>query len=357
MAAASIHGNSESGNVENSTGRLRVGLVGAGWVSQYHLRAWRRQAPHAEVVALADPNESALRARAAEFGVGAAYDSAEALVAGAHPDVLDICAPREFHADLVRFAASQGLAAICQKPLAITLGEAERLVADVAGRIPLMVHENWRFRDTYRRIRELLERHTVGDLFIVQLEFQSSGMIPDGSGARPALVRQPFLKTLDRMLIAEILIHHLDTLRFLLGEIDVMTATLTQSSDQIAGEDGAVLSLRRRNDGLPIHVVASLAVHGEPPLPSDRLRILGSDGTIVLDGGRLRTYGRVESIEDFDPATTYQGAYDNAIAHFVDCLGGQRTFETAPGDNLRTLAIVEEIYAVASRRSPKEVNS
>jgi predicted dehydrogenase len=337
-------------------GRLRVGLIGAGWVSQYHLRAWRRQASGAGVVAIADPNASALRARAAEFGIASVYENAETLVAEAQPDVMDICAPREVHADLVRLAASRGLAVICQKPLARDLAEAERLIADVGDRVPLMVHENWRFRDYYRRIKALLEQRAVGKLSLVQLEFQSSGMIPDKSGGRAALIRQPFLKILDRMLVAEILIHHLDTLRFLLGELDVVAATLTRSSDAIAGEDGAAISLRRRNDGLPIHIAAGLAVHGEPPLPADRLRILGSDGTIVLDRGRLRVTGAVDRSEDFDPEATYQGAYDSTIAHFVDGLAGQGTFETAPADNLKTLAIVEEIYAVASRGAPRGAN-
>jgi hypothetical protein len=97
-------------------------------------------------------------------------------------------------------------------------------------------------------------------------------------------------------------------------------------------------------------------VHGEPPLPADRLRILGSDGTIVLDRGRLRVTGSVDHSEDFDPEATYQGAYDSTIAHFVDGLGGQGTFETAPADNLKTLAIVEEIYAVASGSAPREAD-
>jgi predicted dehydrogenase len=331
------------------TGRLRVGLVGAGWVSQYHLRAWRRQSGRAEVVALADPRDVAGRTRAAEFGIRSVYSSGESLVAGASPDALDICAPREFHADLVRLAAAKGLAAICQKPLARNLSEAEQLVADVASRIPVMVHENWRFRDYYRRIKELLNVEAAGELRHVQVEFRSSGMLLDGEGRRPALVRQPFLSGLERMLVSEILIHHLDTLRFLLGEIDLVSANLSRSNDDIIGEDGAVLSLRRREDGLPVHVAASLAAHGEPPLPVDRLRVFGSHGTILLDGGRLQVRGQREILEDFDPETTYQGAYDSTIAHFVDRVVARGPFETSPEDNLKTLAIVEAIYAAAAQ--------
>ena len=118
-------------------------------------------------------------------------------------------------------AAARGLAVLCQKPLAPTLAAAEALVAAVGGAVPLMVHENWRFRAYYRRLREWLDDgHGSATVRQVQLDFLSSGMIPDDDGKRPALVRQPFLAGLERLLVMEILIHHLDTLRFLLGELD-----------------------------------------------------------------------------------------------------------------------------------------
>ena len=63
-------------------------------------------------------------------------------------DAVDVAAPREFHAEMVRMAARRGLAVLCQKPLAPTLAEAEALVAEVGGRCRLMVHENWRFGRT-----------------------------------------------------------------------------------------------------------------------------------------------------------------------------------------------------------------
>jgi predicted dehydrogenase len=78
---------------------LRVGMVGAGFVSQHHLMAWRTLAGQAQVVAIADPSDAAARNRAA----------------AAIP------------------AADHGLAVLCQKPLAPTLSEAEELAAKVAG--------------------------------------------------------------------------------------------------------------------------------------------------------------------------------------------------------------------------------
>ena len=115
---------------------------------------------------------------------------------------------------------------LCQKPLAPSLGEAAALVEELAPKSRLMVHDNWRFRATYRRIREWIDAGIVGDLRRVQLDYLSSGMIAGDSGERPALVRQPNFRALSRLLVQEVLIHHLDTLRFLLGELELGSATL-----------------------------------------------------------------------------------------------------------------------------------
>jgi predicted dehydrogenase len=322
-------------------------MVGAGWVSRYHLRAWARLADRARVVAIADPDSASLNERANEFDIAARYVTGEELVASEKLDAIDICTPREFHAPLIHLMAARGLPTICQKPLATDLSEARRLAADVAGRIPFMVHENWRHRRYYRRISEWLRDGVAGDIRQVHLEFLSSGMIPDASGERPALVRQPFLRSLDRLLVMEILIHHLDTLRFLLGEMVVRFAALSRSNEEIVGEDAAVIALSLQDGGAPVVVTGNLAVHGAPPAPSDHLRIVGSAGTLALQGNCLTLAGRTCATETFDLVETYQAAYDSTIAHFLDELGGGRHFETGFADNLNTLELVEAAYAAA----------
>ena len=69
----------------------------------------------------------------------------------------------------------------------------------------------------------------------------------------------------------EILIHHLDTLRFLLGELAVDAARLERTSEATRGEDVAAIALHRVADGVPVFVTGNLAVPGAPPLPSDAL--------------------------------------------------------------------------------------
>src|SRR6188768_2380453 len=129
---------------------LRIGLVGAGMVSRHHLIAWRHITDRARVVAVADPSADNAARRAAEFGIPHTYPSAEAMLASVELDAVDIAAPREMHAPLVRLAAEKHLPVLCQKPLAPNLQEATALAAEVHDQTRLMVHENWRFRGYYR---------------------------------------------------------------------------------------------------------------------------------------------------------------------------------------------------------------
>ena len=129
---------------------LRIGLVGAGFVSQHHLNGWQREAARACVVAIADPSLRHAQARASAYGIPAVYTSAAAMFDRERLDAVDIAAPREVHAELVRLAAARGMSVICQKPLAPTYDEAQSLADDMSAlRVRLMVHENWRFRPCY----------------------------------------------------------------------------------------------------------------------------------------------------------------------------------------------------------------
>jgi predicted dehydrogenase len=325
---------------------IRVGLVGAGWVTQYHLPAWAN-AEGAEVVAICDPDPQALHARADSFGIARRYPSLEAMLDGAGIDALDIATPRRFHADNVRAGAARGLPILCQKPLGVNLDEAEALVAEVGDSVPLMVHENWRFRPYYRELRKWLAEGVVGEVISIRLDFHSSGMIPGSDGQRPAIVRQPFFRNEQRLLVMEVLIHHLDALRSLFGEFDLRAARLRRGNDEIIGEDSAILSLERRGDGVPLAVSGNLGVHGAPPAPSDQLWIYGSAGTIHLDGSNLRLFGDRPREMKFDPGASYQAAYDGAIAHFISCLRERKTFETSAMDNLETLRLVEGAYRLS----------
>jgi predicted dehydrogenase len=323
----------------------RIGLMGAGWVSRHHLLAWQAM-EGAQVMAVCDPDVARAHQRAAEFRIANVYASAEQMLAAQPLDAIDIAAPRECHAALVRLAASHGLPVLCQKPLAPTLREAELLVQDVAGKIRWMVHENWRFRPFYRKAKEWIDEERIGRMQQCLVKLVSSGLLPGSDGTAPLLERQPFLGRIERLMISEVLIHHIDTLRYLFGPLELITASTAKINPALAGEDCASLQLRTAR-GRAIIVWGSLSVRGAPVAMSDDVVILGERGSIFLEKGSLKLAAEEPETVAWDPATAYQAAYNASISHFIDCLESGKEFETGPQDNLETLRIVERAYTLA----------
>jgi predicted dehydrogenase len=331
--------------------RIRIGLAGAGWVSQHHLDAWRRLAERASVVAIADPDLRGAAARAAAFDIPTTYPSVDAMLQAERLDAIDIATPRETHAAICRQAADRGLAILCQKPLAPTLAEAEALVADLGGRVRLMVHENWRFRPHYRLIHEWLRADRAGEVRTATMTLLTSGFLPDSSGARPALVRQPMLATLDRLLLMEVLIHHVDTLRFLLGPLTLEGARLGRSCEAVRGEDRAMLLLTTAA-GAAVSIVGDFMAHGYPPEQFDHLEVFGTRGAITLERDRLQVRGTIDEELAIDLRANYGASYVGAFTHFLDRLADGRPFETSPDDNLETLRIIEDAYRTGGSSQP-----
>ncbi len=325
---------------------LRIGLIGAGMVSRHHLIAWGDIADRARVIAIADPSRENATRRAGEFGISNIYANAEAMLAATELDAVDIAAPRQFHAPLVRLAAKHRLPVLCQKPLAPNLREAIELAAEVKDQTRLMVHENWRFRGYYRDAAAWLREDRIGNVKQAQLTLLTSGVLPGPDGLRPALERQPFMRGEKRMLVAEVLIHHLDTLRMLLGPLKVTAAGLSRTYSEMAGEDGAVIQMKAER-GAAVTVFASFAAHGFPAAQVDRLDILGATGSIRLDGPQLICAGASPAAKRYDLAVEYQGSYNRTIAHFVQSLSDNTPFETAPEDNIETLRLVEDCYRLS----------
>ncbi len=327
---------------------LRVGLVGAGAVTLNHLPAWAA-VDGARVTAICDPERPRAEHRAREFGIRSVYAGAEEMLARETLDALDIASPRETHAAFVRLAAARGLPVLCQKPLAPSLAEAEALVGDVEGRCRLMVHENWRFRPPYRVLRQWLTEGRLGEVRNAVMTVRSAGLCADAHGRYPSLERQPFFADLDRLLVAECLIHQLDVLRWLAGPLTVVAARLARSCPAIRGEDRAVVFMSGGN-GVTALCDGDFTATGYPPRSADRFELIGTKtSALFADGRLLLTSGEGR---DFDTTTLNQAAFNGCIAHFVDCLRADRPFETDPRDNLETLRIVEDAYRLSQPGEP-----
>ena len=318
---------------------LRVGLVGAGMVAAHHVAAWEK-CPGAELVAIADQDEDRARARALGVPGCAAYPSLGAMLRETAIDAVDIATPAPTHADLVRQARAAGLAVLCQKPLTPDLASAQMLVGDLVGGPRVMLHENWRWRGPYQHLGRLLGSGELPRPGWFEMRVESAGLLPNAEGTLPALERQPFFATLPRFLVHEVLGHHLDTLGFLFGPVEIASAHLFRRCAAVRAEDRAEITLSA--GGIPGRLIGDFCTPGAPPLPRDRLTL---DGRRVLDDWTLTLPRRAPHA--FDRASGYQGSYDATIAHFVRALAEGTPFATPVERGAVLLGLVDRVYDLA----------
>lgn len=334
--------------VSATSAPLRVGVLGCGMISANHLTAWAR-CQGAQVVAVCDPLLERARERATAFSIASAYDSPQAMFAAERLDLVDIVTPRETHAAMVQMAAEHGVHALCEKPLCPTHEEARALVHRVGGCIRVMVNENWRYRSYFRRIAQWLHEGRLGTVTLVRLALWRSSMLPRAEDGRVhALTRQPFLAHEQRVLIAESLIHEIDVVRALFGEVEVLGCSTGHACTEIIGEDSAALLLRTPY-GLTITIDGVMTAAGHETRAPDRMEIAGTRCSVLLEGAVLRLIGAEQQTIVYDESEVRQDCFNASVQHFVDQVLGGGDFWTSAEDQLGSLQVMEQAYRLAGQ--------
>ena len=151
-------------------------------------------------------------------------------------------------------------------------------------------------------------------------------------------------------MIAEILIHHLDVMRYLCGPLRLLAARTVRSLAEAKGETFAAMFLEA-DRGCPVEVTGTMAAPGFPASACDRLELIGSKASLVFDDWTLNLQGTEPRCAMFDRDEGYQSSFDTVISHFITCLRSGARFETEAADNVETLRLVEYAYRAASCRS------
>jgi len=144
--------------------RVRVGVIGCGKIAKVHATALNHL-EEADFVACCDQDEARARELAATYDVPNVYADVDALLRSGTVDVVHVCAPHPAHERTVVAAAEAGVHVLCEKPIAITLAEADRMIeaADRAG-VAFGVIFQRRFWPAAQRIRQAIDGGRLGKL-------------------------------------------------------------------------------------------------------------------------------------------------------------------------------------------------
>lgn len=149
------------------TRKLRIGVVGLGFIGPAHIEGIRRQG--VEVHGIAEFTPELAREKAKELNIPVAYSSYEEMLADPDIDVVHVCSPNFLHFPQAKMALQAGKHVVCEKPLTITSAEAKELV-ELAREKKLVnaINFNLRFYPVNFEARHLVHQESFGNVFIVQ---------------------------------------------------------------------------------------------------------------------------------------------------------------------------------------------
>ena len=148
---------------------INIGLVGCGVISVAHLNAYEI-IPEATVVAVCDIDETLASKRAKEYGIRSYYTDFHEMLRSEEIDVVDVCVPTQYHAQIAVSALENGKHVICEKPIAANLEEADRMIeaARKSNRL-LLIGQSNRFLPMIICMKRLIDAGEVGDLMVVRV--------------------------------------------------------------------------------------------------------------------------------------------------------------------------------------------
>jgi myo-inositol 2-dehydrogenase/D-chiro-inositol 1-dehydrogenase len=309
---------------------MRVGIIGAGTMGKVHAAAWRSVAAELVGCTSAHPAQSAELAQL--YGI-TAFSSYPELIKSV--DIVDICAPTHVHKTMVIEAAAAGKHVICEKPLALTLQDANAMIDACTGNgVRLFVGMVVRFFPQYRTARELVTLGRIGQLGVLRLK--RVAYMP----TKP--VDNWYIdETRSGGLVIDLMIHDFDYARWIAGDVDRVFARAN------AGTSGAVqyvqAIIRFRSGGLAL-------VEGGWAYPPGVFRtaidISGTDGLIEWNSDQplpVQTYFPQSSISadsvGLPVAELTEDPYTSEIRHAFEAIRTGSPFEVTPEDAVEALRV------------------
>ena len=257
---------------------ISIGVVGTGRIGTFHAQTLARRVPEAELVGVADARPGGASTLAAELGVRE-FETPAALLASDDVDAVVIAASSTAHADLVVEAAHHGKAIFCEKPMAMSLPDADRAIgaAEEAG-VPLQVGFNRRFAADFVAAKAVIDGGGVGTPQLLRSVTRDPGL------ANPGAV-PPWT------IFTQTLIHDFDLLNWMNSdaravEVSAMADALVAPDFKDAGLlDTAVVTIRYDNGAIAVAEANFSATYGYDV----RAEVFGSGGMVTVGSPRQIT--------------------------------------------------------------------
>ncbi|MEZ4663102.1 MAG: Gfo/Idh/MocA family oxidoreductase [Caldilineaceae bacterium] len=334
---------------------IRFGLIGCGRVAPRHAQSIQ-QVPQATLAAVADIKASRAQNFAAEYGAES-YTDYRALLDRTDIDAVSICVPSGLHAAVTLDALDAGKHVLVEKPIALTLEDADRMIARAQEKgLKLAVVLQNRYNSPMQTLRRLIDDGGLGRLHLgaacvrwyrpqsyYEDEWHGTWAMDGG-----ALMNQS--------------IHHIDALQWFMGPVQAVSAYTATLAHQMEAEDVGVVALRFAGGALGTIEGSTLTW---PQNLEGSVALFGQHGSVKIGGtalnrivlwkvdGQLEQEAEILTAQRVDPPSVYGYSHKAVIEDFTHALLDNRPPGT-PGEEARkSVELVLAIYE--SARLGKEI--
>ncbi len=328
--------------------KVRVGLIGSGFISAIHADALKRCAD-AELTAVASPSPGKAAAFARQHGMAHHFTDYRQLLALEEVDMVVIGIPNDLHHDCTIAAAAAGKHIVLEKPMCLNLAEADRMIAACRkANVKLMYAEELCFAPKYVRLKQLLDSGALGQPVLIKQSEKHDGP------------HAPHFWDVNRSgggVTMDMGCHAIEFFRWILGRPPIKSVYAQMGThvqgDKTRGEDNAVLILEFANDATAVAEESWTKLGGM----DDRAEIHGSKGVAFADllhGNAIETY----SATGYDYAVEKAGStvgwsftiyeeiwnygFVQEMEHFVQCVKND-LHPIVTGEDAR--AVMEVLFA------------
>ncbi len=322
---------------------IKIGLIGCGGIAEPHINGYLKVAQEASISAVCDVVAENAQKRSQQVGGAQILSDDNVMLAQADIDAVDICLPHHLHKDAIVAAANAKKHILCEKPLCLTMDEAQAVQAAVATNgVTLMCAHNQLTMPPVARARQMIDQGVIGQVYEIRTTDSFYHTFdPNNIGWRGQRSMIGGGELIDTGY------HPTYLLLYLAGSEPVeVTAMLSKHRLQFMdGEDSAQVLVRFAN-GVVGNIVTSWAY--EPASITEKFSLVGEKGYMHSYGSSLFYKvrgGKQETIE-----LPGVNTFDAEIADFITCLREKRRPINTEVEGINVLKIILGAYTSADEK-------
>ena len=350
--------------------KIKVGIIGTGGISHFHMAGYKKLSDKVEVTALCDINENRVKDYSKQYSIPNYYLDFNEMLKKEKLDAVSVCTWNNAHMPATVAALNAGVDVLCEKPMAMNAAEAELMEkAAIDNKKMLMIGFVRRYGNDTAIVKDFIDNGFMGDIYYAKATYLRRNGCPGGwfgdksySGGGPLIDLGVHVIDLTRYLAGCPLpvaasgaaFSNLGMNRASGGNVQYATDTSAKVQFLYDVEDFAS-ALVRFDNGFVLSVEASFNLNIKNDIGT--IELYGTKAGIKIDPG-VEFYADMNGhFVNLQPSgnssLSFEGLFEGEVAHFADCVINKKQPKSPARDGVALMRIIDAIYE--SARTGSEV--